>query len=120
MGLLYEGRVRLRLVVPSDVGEPTGGNVYDLAVAAASQRAGVDVTVVGTDAAHLAEALLAPWAGDTIVDGLLAAQQPAAIALTRPAVLAHMPLGLQTGLSATEAVAIDAAEGEALRMASVV
>ena len=32
--------MRLRLVVPLDVDEPTGGNVYDLALADALRRAG--------------------------------------------------------------------------------
>ena len=35
--------MRLRFVVPADVAAPTGGNVYDLAAAAALRRSGVEV-----------------------------------------------------------------------------
>ena len=47
----------------------------------------------------LIDSLQEPWAGPTLVDGLLACPQPHAVASARVGVLVHMPLALETGLS---------------------
>ncbi len=111
--------MRLRLVVPVDVDTPTGGNVYDLALAEAMRRDGDEVDVVRCTPGELA-ATTRPWDGTTLVDGLLAAHQPDAIATGRAAVLLHMPLALETGLSPERAAHLERLERQALRAAVVV
>lgn len=111
--------MRLRLVVPADVDTPTGGNVYDLALADALRRAGDEVEVVRCEPDALVAATRA-WDGATLVDGLLACRQPTAVATGRAAVLVHMPLSLETGLSAGRAAELDRLEREALRAATAV
>jgi glycosyltransferase involved in cell wall biosynthesis len=120
MGVVLEGRVKLRLVVPADVDAPTGGNVYDLAVAEALNRGGDEVDVVRCEQAELATVLGHGWDGPTLVDGLLACREPAALASTRPAVLVHMPLAWETGLSIDRAIELERCERHALQHASVV
>jgi glycosyltransferase involved in cell wall biosynthesis len=112
--------VRLRLVVPLDVDAPTGGNTYDLALAKSLRRAGDDVELVRAGPPDLRDVVRRPWAGPTLVDGLLACADPSAISSARVAVLVHMPLALQTGLTAEEAAAIDRREREALHAAALV
>jgi glycosyltransferase involved in cell wall biosynthesis len=112
--------VRLRLVVPADVDTPTGGNVYDRAVANALHSDGDEVTVIRCERSALASVLDQPWLGPTLVDGMLACQDPAALASTRPAVLVHMPLAWETGLPIGRAVELERMEREALSYASVV
>lgn len=112
--------MRLRLVVPPDVDTPTGGNVYDLAVAAALLDDGDEVDIVRCAPSALEAVLRRPWSGHTVVDGLLACPLPQIVAATRVGVLVHMPLGLQSGLEPDQATRLDELEGEALRAASQV
>lgn len=115
--------VRVRLVVPDDVDEPTGGNVYDLALADALRRDGDEVEVVRCDPQHLDAVLRRPWSGPTLVDGLLACTHPQGLPALRSAaaaVLVHMPLALQTGLPRDRAAQLDRLENQALRAASAV
>jgi glycosyltransferase involved in cell wall biosynthesis len=112
--------VRLRLVVPADVDSPTGGNIYDRAVADAMQRDGDEVRMVRCAPADLSVALAQPWHGATLVDGLLACQEPAALAEQRPAILVHMPLAWETGLPIDRVIELERQEREALRHASIV
>jgi glycosyltransferase involved in cell wall biosynthesis len=112
--------VRLRLVVPADVETPTGGNVYDQAVAAALRRDGDEVEVLACEPSMLSATIERPWTGPTLIDGLLACSVPAPAACTPFAVLVHMPLGLQTGLSQGRVAELDALEKQALRAAAVV
>ena len=90
--------LRLRLVVPVDVDTPTGGNAYDLALAAALRADGDEVAVVRCDPAGLETELAQTWDGPTLVDGLLACRHPQVVAAAGVGVLAHMPLALETGL----------------------
>jgi glycosyltransferase involved in cell wall biosynthesis len=120
MGLILERRVRLRLVVPLDVHAATGGNAYDLALARAMEADGDHVEVLRVDASELVPTLAAPWSGHTLVDGLLACPHPEAIVEARPAVLVHMPLGLDDDLPASTAGALQARERRALRAAAQV
>lgn len=109
--------MRLRLVVPADVAAPTGGNVYDLALADALRSGGDEVEVLRCPAPGLADALRRPWDGPTLVDGLLACPQPQAVTAASVAVLVHMPLGLESGLSRAEADRLDRRERRALHAA---
>jgi glycosyltransferase involved in cell wall biosynthesis len=130
------------LVVPGDVAAPTGGNVYDLALAEALRRDGTPVRVlpapgawpVGSvgDRAGLLRALLAGGEADAaaegrraivLVDGLVGAGAPQAIrdavtAGTDVWVLVHLPLALETGTNPRRAVQLDALEGAALHASS--
>jgi glycosyltransferase involved in cell wall biosynthesis len=112
--------VRVRLVVPVDIDVPTGGNVYDLALADAMRRDGDEVDVVRCDSTDLAAVLRDEWPGSVLVDGLLACPHPGALAGARPAVLVHMPLAWRSGISSDEAAELDLLEAEALESASVV
>jgi glycosyltransferase involved in cell wall biosynthesis len=112
--------MRLRLVVPIDVEQPTGGNVYDLALADAMRHTGDAVDIVGCDPTDLAALLRDEWPGTVLVDGLLACPRPGALAGIRPAVLVHMPLAWRPGVSSDEAAELDLLEAEALESASVV
>jgi glycosyltransferase involved in cell wall biosynthesis len=109
--------LRLRLVVPADVDLPTGGNAYDLALAAALRADGDEVALVRCDPDDLAGALRQPWNGPTLVDGLLACSQPGVVAASGAGVLVHMPLALETGLARGRAAELDRREGLALRAA---
>jgi glycosyltransferase involved in cell wall biosynthesis len=112
--------MRLRLVVPLDVDEPTGGNVYDLALADALRRAGDHVDIVACAPADLAE-LLRDGSTDTVlVDGLLACPHPGALSGTGAGVLVHMPLSWRPDVSGDEAVELDLLEAETLEAASIV
>jgi glycosyltransferase involved in cell wall biosynthesis len=109
--------VRLRLVVPENVDEPTGGNTYDLALAGAFRRGGDDVEVRRCAPRDLESVLRQPWDGPTLVDGLLATPQPDAVAAARVGVLVHMPLALETGLPRDRAAELDRLERRALHSA---
>ena len=61
--------MRLRLVVPPDVDQPTGGNVYDLALARELARAGHVVEIVRCRSAELSDVVRRPWDGSTLIDG---------------------------------------------------
>ena len=106
--------LRLRLVVPADVDEPTGGNAYDLALAGALRARGDEVAMVRCDPADLEATLRQTWDGPTLVDGLLACPRPQAVAGAGVAVLVHMPLALETGLASERAAEVDRLEREAL------
>jgi glycosyltransferase involved in cell wall biosynthesis len=110
--------VRLRLVVPADVDMPTGGNVYDLALADALRAGGDVVEVLRCTPAELAGVLTEAWDGPTLVDGLLACPQPQALARAAVAVLVHMPLALDTALAPDRAARLDRSERRALRAAA--
>lgn len=112
--------MRLRLVVPADVDTPTGGNVYDLALADALRSGGDEAEVLRCAAPELVDVLLQPWDGPTLVDGLLACPQPQTLATAPVAVLVHMPLALETGLSRDVATRLDRLERQALHAAVVV
>jgi glycosyltransferase involved in cell wall biosynthesis len=109
--------VRLRLVVPDNVGEPTGGNTYDLALADALRRSGDEVDLHRCAPRDLESVLRQPWDGHTLVDGLLATPQPDAVAAARVGVLVHMPLALETGLPRDRATELDRLERRALHAA---
>lgn len=112
--------MRLRLVVPADVDTPTGGNVYDLAVADALRRTGDEVELLRCEPRALYDALRRPWPGRTLVDGLLACPQPRAVAASPVGVLLHMPLGLGTGPPNDRASELDRLERQTLHAATVV
>ncbi len=112
--------MRLRLVVPTDVDVPTGGNIYDLALAAALRGAGDEVEVLRCGPTTLPGALQQPWRGDTLVDGLLACAQPQAIVAAPVGVLVHMPLALTTGRAPALARELDRRERQALHAATLV
>jgi glycosyltransferase involved in cell wall biosynthesis len=112
--------MRLRLVVPADVDTPTGGNVYDLALADALRSARDEVDVRRCDEHGLEDVLRSRWDGPTLVDGLLAVPRPDAVASAHAAVLVHMPLALQTGLPTDQAERLDELERQTLHAASVV
>jgi glycosyltransferase involved in cell wall biosynthesis len=122
---------RLVLVVPADLDTPSGGNRYDLALAKALAELGTEVehrpapgrwpmaTVSERD--RLTELLLGP--DPVLVDGLLACGAPAAVAGavdtgSRVHVLVHLPLALETGLSAETAADLELLEGQALHAAT--
>ena len=109
--------MRLRLVVPANVDEPTGGNTYDLALADALRRGGDEVELRRCAPSDLETVLRQPWQGPTLVDGLLACAQPDAIAAARVGVLVHMPLALETGLPRDRAAELDRRERRTLHAA---
>jgi glycosyltransferase involved in cell wall biosynthesis len=109
--------VRLRLVVPADVDEPTGGNTYDLALADALRRGGDEVDLRRCAPRDLESVLRQPWEGPTLVDGLLATPHPDALTAARVGVLVHMPLALETGLPRDIAAELDRRERRALHAA---
>lgn len=112
--------MRLRFVVPADVEAPTGGNVYDLQVAAALRRQGDVVEVVPCEPDTLSALLARPWSGRTLVDGLLACADPAAVASRPIGVLVHMPLACDPGLSPDRTIELAALERAALAAADAV
>jgi glycosyltransferase involved in cell wall biosynthesis len=112
--------VRLRLVVPPDVDQPTGGNVYDLALARELARAGHVVEIVRCRSAELSDVVRRPWDGSTLIDGLLACPSPDAMEGSGAAVLVHMPLAWDPALSPAHAAELDAREARTLRGASAV
>jgi glycosyltransferase involved in cell wall biosynthesis len=78
---------------------PSGGNVYDLRLAAALRARGREVEVHETTAELLAESLAAlPAGGTVVVDGLVACAAPEALEAharrLRLVVLVHLPLGV--------------------------
>jgi len=112
--------VRLRLLVPPDEDAPTGGNIYDLAVADALRRIGDEVQVLRCAPSDLRGTLRQPWRGHTLVDGLLACPSPGEIQTARADVLVHMPLAMETGLAPDRAAELDRLERRALHAATVV
>jgi glycosyltransferase involved in cell wall biosynthesis len=112
--------LRLRFVVPADIDAPTGGNVYDRAVAAALLRRGDAVDLVRCEPHALGSVLARPWTGLTLVDGLLASPQPEAVAASRVGVLVHMAMALQTGQEPEQAAEFEQLERRALQAAGPV
>jgi glycosyltransferase involved in cell wall biosynthesis len=112
--------MRVRLVVPVNVDEPTGGNLYDLAMATALREGGDHVEVVSCAPAELAGVLRESFRGTVLVDGLLACPYPGALAGTGAGVLVHMPQSWRVDVSDDEAAELDLLEAEALEAASVV
>jgi glycosyltransferase involved in cell wall biosynthesis len=106
--------------VPSDVAEPTGGNVYDLSLAEAMRRHGDHVDVIACESGDLTALLRDPSPDQVLVDGLLACPQPGALGGSRPAILVHMPIAWRPGISADEAAELDLLEAEALALSSTV
>jgi glycosyltransferase involved in cell wall biosynthesis len=109
--------LRLRFVVPADVDAPTGGNVYDRAVADVLRRGGDTVDLVRCEPQALQSTLERPWTGLTLVDGLLASPQPEVVEGARAGVLVHMAMALQTGLEPERTAEIEQLERRALQAA---
>jgi glycosyltransferase involved in cell wall biosynthesis len=112
--------LRLRFVVPADIDAPTGGNVYDRAVADVLRRSGDTVDLVRCEPQALGSALEQPWTGLTLVDGLLASPQPEVVAGAKVGVLVHMAIALKTGLEPEQARELEQLERRALQAASTV
>lgn len=82
--------VSLRFVVPDDVERPTGGNMYDLRMAAELEGLGVSVSLVRATDDDLSR--VAPGPGLVLIDGLLASHRPEVVRACPAGVLVHMPL----------------------------
>jgi glycosyltransferase involved in cell wall biosynthesis len=122
---------RLVMVVPADLDRPTGGNRYDRALAGALGELGVEVEQrpapgrwpVATPADRDRLAGLLQAAAPVLVDGLLACGAPEAVAGAvaagaRVYVLVHLPLALDSGLSAGAGAELDELERQALQAAT--
>ncbi|WP_127356570.1 glycosyltransferase family 4 protein [Actinacidiphila soli] len=128
----------VHVVVPGDVDDvtaPSGGNVFDRRVKeclAAAGRPVREIAVPGTwprpDAfarGRLARSLAAlPDGAVVLLDGLVACGVPDIVVPQAPrlrlAVLVHLPLGDETGLTPALAAELDALERETLRGVSLV
>ncbi|MEO6512119.1 MAG: glycosyltransferase family 4 protein [Nocardioides sp.] len=111
----------LHLVGPtglSDPARPSGGNVYDVRVAAALRALGRDVEVHETTSASLSSVLGGLPDGSTVVvDGLVGSVSPAVLSAAedrlRVVVLVHLPVGLpldgSPGAAASEGAALSSA-----------
>ena len=86
--------MKLSLVVPNEVDRPTGGNVYDLRLAAALTALGEEVEIVRASQTDLdsSAARAASGGGLVLIDGLLASDRPEVVRASRAGVLLHMPL----------------------------
>jgi glycosyltransferase involved in cell wall biosynthesis len=119
------------MVVPADHDRPTGGNRYNRSLCTALGELGTDVElrpapgrwpVASPRARDGLTALL--YAEDPVlVDGLVAGGAPRAVSAAvdagaRVFVLVHLPLALETGLSATAVAELDGLERQALRAAT--
>jgi len=102
----------------SDPARPSGGNVYDVRLAAALQALGQEVSVVEATSSSLAAVLSGIPAGSmVVVDGLVGSVAPAALLEARDrlkvVVLVHLPVGVPVPSSAslleTEREALSAA-----------
>lgn len=122
---------RLVLVVPADLAKPSGGNRYDTSLARALAELGTEVEQrpapghwpVGTRSERDRLTELLHGSDPVLVDGLLACGAPTAVANaveggTRVHVLVHLPLALETGLSAKAAADLGTLEGQALHAAT--
>ncbi|MEV6237928.1 glycosyltransferase family 4 protein [Lentzea sp. NPDC051838] len=119
----------MHFVLPADVGDPaspSGGNVYDLRVAGDLRR----LTVAGdwpcpSDVTALEQTLAGIPDGDVVlVDGLVGCGVPEVLIpharRLKLAVLVHLPLADETGLSPEVAAVLDQKERQVLRAASAV
>ena len=119
------------MVVPADLDTPTGGNIYDRSLAVALSEIGADVELrpvagrwpVATPSAQDQLAGLLQADAPVLVDGLLACGAPDAVASAvtagaRVHVLVHLPLALETGLSADDAAVLEALERQTLHAAT--
>ncbi len=122
---------KLVLVVPADLTKPTGGNRYDQSLAIALRQLGTPVEqrpapgrwpmATAADRGRLGRLLHSP--DPVLVDGLVACGAPrevsAAVAAgCRIHILVHLPLALQTGLSAADATQRQILERQALHAAT--
>ncbi|MEB3371823.1 glycosyltransferase family 4 protein [Saccharopolyspora mangrovi] len=126
--------MRVHFVLPDD-DQPSGGNVYDRRAIAGLAALGLDVrdsAIAGTwpqpgeDARGRLAGLLAAIPDHEVVllDGLVACGVPDIVEAhthrLRTAILVHLPLAAETGLSPETAARLDAAEKRALRAARLV
>jgi glycosyltransferase involved in cell wall biosynthesis len=113
----------VHFVVPATIDSPatpSGGNRYDRRVIDELPAYGWEVCEL-----HDVEALgSAPDGGVVLVDGLLGCRAPEVMTAQarrlRVAILVHLPLADETGLSASEAASLDALERESLHAVSAV
>ncbi|WP_052810237.1 glycosyltransferase family 4 protein [Streptomonospora alba] len=128
----------VHVVLPGGIGataSPSGGDVYDRRMCRGLTAAGrpvAEITVPGTwprpapsARARLAESLAAlPDGSLVLADGLVCCGVPEITAAQarrlRIAVLVHLPLAAETGLSGPEAADLDARERAAVRSADAV
>lgn len=122
----------VHVVLPGDVDDvtvPSGGNVYDRRLC--EGLPGVHETALSeswprpASTAGLAAALAAiPDGGVVLLDGIVACGVPEVVVpqaqRLRLAVLVHLPLADETGLTAADAADLDTRERETLRAAHVV
>jgi hypothetical protein len=119
------------MVVPADLDTPTGGNIYDRSLAVALSDLGAEVeqrpvdgrwpVATSSDRDRLTELLQGD--GPVLVDGLLACGAPESVAAAvaagaRVHVLVHLPLALETGLTAAGAAVLEALERQSLHAAT--
>ncbi|CRK55062.1 Glycosyl transferase, group 1 [Alloactinosynnema sp. L-07] len=137
MGRLHALAV-IHIVVPGGIDDPvtpSGGNVYDRRMCAGLVDLGIpvhEISVPGTwpRPDQTARALLAKALADcpdgavVLLDGLVACGVPEVVlphaGRLRLAVLVHLPLADETGLTPADAAKLDAREGEVLRAARLV
>ncbi|HVV07781.1 glycosyltransferase family 4 protein [Amycolatopsis sp.] len=113
----------VHFVLPADVDDPaapSGGNVYDRRLAEGLRAAGWTVHEL-----HEVNRLAAlPVGSVVLLDGLLACNAPEIVVpqaeRLRLAVLVHLPLAEETGLSAAAAAELDAREREVLHAVAAV
>jgi glycosyltransferase involved in cell wall biosynthesis len=113
----------VHFVVPATIDSPatpSGGNRYD-------RRVGDELRASGWDVCELHDLAAldsVPDGGAVLVDGLLGCPAPAVMAAQagrlRLVILVHLPLADETGLTASEAAALDALERDSLHAVAAV
>jgi glycosyltransferase involved in cell wall biosynthesis len=103
----------------SDPARPSGGNVYDLRLAAALRTRGRDVAVHETTVDGLSELLaVLPDGATAVVDGLVGSAAPDALARARDrlglVMLVHLPIGLAVAGSTPQSETQSEAESRAI------
>ncbi|RRO16671.1 glycosyltransferase [Saccharopolyspora rhizosphaerae] len=126
--------MRVHFVLPED-DQPSGGNLYDRRAVAGLVALGLDVRETALAGpwpqpderarGRLDDALAAtPDGSAVLLDGLVACGVPEVVEAhahrLRTAVLLHLPLAAETGLSPETAARLDAAERRTLRAAELV